>query len=323
MQTGSCHCSTTSPKFWQYDVDFGPRLVSQKGIPGLRKRAKDLKLKGKGHEVSVKKGLYIHSNGRRLTTYTQWRDAARILSFYQEWLDDLFPKAKFLDALAMVEKIGHTKALHEIRTNLIDESRPKSSTFDEGDEGDAAETEQQEADALQRQPGSMAPRSEKPSSNRAKTPDRNDWLEDDIYNATPTANRKKDTATETQDGPDDDELDALMAQTGGSTPQNKPDDRPVRAGFSAGKPNTMPSQPDDEDDLDALMAEAEAEQSSRKEPPAIRAAGDDDMDDLDALMAEAEAQSAPSKSAGARESGAKPPDFDDEEEAMAEMDGLW
>lgn len=28
------------------------RLMSQKGVPALRRRAKDLKLKGKGHEVS-------------------------------------------------------------------------------------------------------------------------------------------------------------------------------------------------------------------------------------------------------------------------------
>ncbi|PSR94006.1 replication fork protection component Swi3-domain-containing protein [Coniella lustricola] len=278
------------------------RLVSQKGIPGLRKRAKDLKLKGKGHE---------------------WRDAARILSFYQEWLDDLFPKAKFLDALAMVEKIGHTRPLHELRTNLINENKPKSSAVYEDGGMDAAGTTQEEAGTQQEQPGSLAPKPMESLSSRPRTPGRNDWFEDDIYNATPAAKRKK-TDAEPQDEPDDDELDALMAQTCGPPSQNRASDRPIEGGFSDRRIYKKPAPPDDEDDLDALMAEAEIGQRDRQEPPASRKAGHDDIDDLDALMAEAESQqSAPPESAVAEASGSKRPDFGDDEEAMAEMDGLW
>ncbi|KAL0937852.1 chromosome segregation in meiosis protein 3 [Colletotrichum truncatum] len=79
------------------------RLLSENGIPKLRKRAADLKLKGRGHEFS---------------------DAARILSFYQFWLDDLFPKAKFLDGLAMVEKAGHKKQIAYKRMEWINEGKP-------------------------------------------------------------------------------------------------------------------------------------------------------------------------------------------------------
>ncbi|OJJ46336.1 hypothetical protein ASPZODRAFT_66216 [Penicilliopsis zonata CBS 506.65] len=79
------------------------RLLSQNGIPRLRRTAKSkLKLKGKGHEFS---------------------DAARILNFYQLWLDDLFPRAKFADGLAMIEKLGHSKRLQTMRREWIDEEK--------------------------------------------------------------------------------------------------------------------------------------------------------------------------------------------------------
>jgi replication fork protection complex subunit Csm3/Swi3 len=42
-----------------------------------------------------------------------------MLNMYQLWLDDLYPRAKFLDALALVEKTGHTKRMQMIRKNMI------------------------------------------------------------------------------------------------------------------------------------------------------------------------------------------------------------
>ncbi|TQB68017.1 chromosome segregation in meiosis- protein [Monascus purpureus] len=84
------------------------RLLSQSGIPKLRRTAKSkLKLKGKGHEFS---------------------DAARLLNFYQLWLDDLFPRAKFSDGLAIIEKLGHSKRLQTMRREWIDEEKPKPHT---------------------------------------------------------------------------------------------------------------------------------------------------------------------------------------------------
>ncbi|KAJ5225145.1 hypothetical protein N7468_006370 [Penicillium chermesinum] len=81
------------------------RLLSQSGIPKLRQTAKQkLRFKGKGHEFS---------------------DAARLLNFYQLWLDDLFPRAKFADGLAMVEKLGHTKRIQTMRREWIDEEKRK------------------------------------------------------------------------------------------------------------------------------------------------------------------------------------------------------
>ncbi|KAJ6084448.1 Chromosome segregation in meiosis protein 3 [Penicillium sp. IBT 16267x] len=81
------------------------RLLSQPGIPKLRRTAKDkLRFKGKGHEFS---------------------DAARLLNFYQLWLDDLYPRAKFTDGLAMIEKLGHTKRIQTMRKEWIEDEKRK------------------------------------------------------------------------------------------------------------------------------------------------------------------------------------------------------
>ncbi|CAI7660450.1 unnamed protein product [Penicillium glandicola] len=81
------------------------RLLSQPGIPKLRHTARQkLKFKGKGHE---------------------FKDAARLLNFYQLWLDDLFPRAKFADGLTMIEKLGHSKRIQAMRREWIDEEKPR------------------------------------------------------------------------------------------------------------------------------------------------------------------------------------------------------
>ncbi|RAL13616.1 Chromosome segregation in meiosis protein 3 [Aspergillus homomorphus CBS 101889] len=82
------------------------RLLSHSGIPKLRRTSKQrIKLKGKGHEFS---------------------DVARLLNFYQMWLDDLYPRAKFADGLAIIEKLGHSKRLQTMRREWIDEEKPEA-----------------------------------------------------------------------------------------------------------------------------------------------------------------------------------------------------
>ncbi|KAJ5778564.1 hypothetical protein N7520_001810 [Penicillium odoratum] len=81
------------------------RLLSQSGIPKLRQTARTkLRFKGKGHEFS---------------------DAGRLLNIYQLWLDDLFPRAKFSDGLAMIEKLGHSKRIQTMRREWIEEEKRK------------------------------------------------------------------------------------------------------------------------------------------------------------------------------------------------------
>lgn len=55
----------------------------------------------------------------------QFSDAARLLNFYQLWLDDLFPRAKFADGVAMIEKLGHSKRIQTMRREWIDEDKRK------------------------------------------------------------------------------------------------------------------------------------------------------------------------------------------------------
>ena len=55
------------------------------------------------------------------------------MNFYQLWLDDLFPRAKFADGLSIIEKLGHSKRLQTMRREWIDEEKPKlpTSTFED------------------------------------------------------------------------------------------------------------------------------------------------------------------------------------------------
>ncbi|CAK7226366.1 Antiviral helicase ski2 [Sporothrix curviconia] len=204
------------------------RLLSAKGIPALRKQARVLKLKGKGHEFS---------------------DASRLLSMYQLWLDDLFPKARFADALAMVEKEGHKTGMHKMRMEWINESKPRD--IDDGELDDTAipqaNKELGEPQRQQQQPQMHAPNTD--GSGLDSIPD--DLFDDDLYDATPApptqASRTQSAGNVDADQvPDESELDALLAM---AMEVHGPEDY---------GPPPIPVPEDDFDDLEALMAEAEA-----------------------------------------------------------------
>lgn len=248
----------------------------------------------------------------------------------------------------MVEKAGHNKKLQIERVELINKGKPKTSVVADGEE--ATEQDQHTDVGTHRQAERVAPIFEKAVGGRPRTPELDDLFggEDDIYNATPIGARRNVGTTETGE-PDDDELDALMAEEEANEPKNsaKAGSGSYQSIFGGRKPAPAPTvavaavsaEVDEDDDLDALMAEAEAEQVSRQKPAAApekgneegppRSAGGanagDDEDDLDALMAEAEAQSGSAKTAGPETSVAKQgaSEFNDEEDAMAEMEGLW
>ncbi|KAG0650095.1 Chromosome segregation in meiosis 3 [Hyphodiscus hymeniophilus] len=229
------------------------KLLSAGGIPKLRKRAKDhLKFKGKGHEYS---------------------DASRLLAFYQLWLDDLFPKARFLDALAMVEKMGHKRQMQIARVEWINEGRPKTSVhedslFDEpaipvGEHGGREKTASR-----------IAPIFEKAATERPKTPEVDADAEmDDLYDATPRAARQP-TRTVAEG--------SIGGATGGGSL------------FGPAKTPVVDNGPP-EDDLDALLAEEEMIQAESLKTQAVPIAS----------------KATPQESS-----------FDDEEEAMADMD-MW
>lgn len=124
-----------------------------------------------------------------------------------------------------------------------------------------------------------------------------------------------------------DDDDILFPETTADRPQTPPaGDVPTSADLYDATPRSRPpvsgrlvqldNEPD-EDDLDALMAEAE---TTDRRPAA------DEEDDLDALIAEAEDRDNRQENTRTNETStakAAPADFADEEDAMAEMDDLW
>ncbi|RFU75513.1 replication fork protection complex subunit csm3 swi3 [Trichoderma arundinaceum] len=244
------------------------RLLGPAGIPKLRIRAGGLKLKGKGHEFS---------------------DAARLLSFYQLWLDDLFPKARFLDALAMVEKAGHKKRLLTARNEWINQGRPKASDYAVDDELDIAAVTI--AEDSQTSEGGI------PTERTQKTPERDDVPDDDdLYDATPRGPARSTNAARpapSNDAPDDDDLEALMAEAESMDSRQVPAVTTNVTATTTKQNNASSANDLEEDDLDALIAEAE-----ERDRPAQKKAGNDSLGD-------------------------KRHDFADDEEAMQEMEGLW
>ena len=85
--------------------------------------------------------LYGH-----MLTVLQYGDIARMLNMYQLWLDDLYPRAKFADALAIIEKVGHTKRMQMMRKEWIDEGKPRRTTERDDEDGDDTIPERPAAD---------------------------------------------------------------------------------------------------------------------------------------------------------------------------------
>ncbi|OKL62434.1 hypothetical protein UA08_02678 [Talaromyces atroroseus] len=196
------------------------RLLSQNGIPKLRKNAKSkLKFKGKGHEFS---------------------DLGRLLNFYQLWLDDLYPRAKFADGLAMIEKLGHSRRMQIMRREWIDEGRPSFQISN----GDSAPTVAAPSGLEERVPDVNVP------TDNAPPDDDLDMLlaEADNRGSAPKINPPggpDDNMQAENDVPPDDDLDMLLAEADNGSFAQKVSD--------SGNNNVL----QDDDDLDILLAEAE------------------------------------------------------------------
>ncbi|RPA97841.1 Swi3-domain-containing protein [Choiromyces venosus 120613-1] len=164
-------------------LDEARLLREDIGIPKLRREApKRLKFKGKGHE---------------------YRDAARLLSYYQLWADDLYKKAKFRDTLQIIEKLGHSRRMKMERENWIMESKKKTS-------GDTQEKDLDqgwpETSIVLGAPGDEIPPNDdelysRPTGAVAPVVGSNGAL----FLGGPVSDSEEENF-----GPDDDELDALM-----------------------------------------------------------------------------------------------------------------
>lgn len=179
------------------------RLLSQAGIPKLRRLAKDrLKFKGKNHEYS---------------------DIAFLMNMYQLWLDDLYPRAKFADGLAMIEKLGHSKRIQVMRREWIGEGKPRERFGDTGaaqnglqkiEAGGELETRSKVTDDSNTIEGSGLRRSSTPNDDDlyVASPPRQQRL---MAQLSPMASTSADINLETieENGVPEDDLDALLADT--------------------------------------------------------------------------------------------------------------
>lgn len=193
-----------------------------------------------------------------------------MLNMYQLWLDDLYPRAKFKDALAITEKLGHSKKMQMMRRTWIDESKPQPRE-------PSPEVEDVDMTGLG-------------AGVRGEARRAGDGEEGLFAAMSPTARENVEQAPRQDkgDAPDDDELDALLAEGGMEEGGDQP---PV--------PQIKQRGPFEEDD-------------------------DPDEDELDALMAED--GMAADKGVVARSiqpASTSNQDFDDEEEAMMSMGGMW
>ncbi|KPI35433.1 Chromosome segregation in meiosis protein 3 [Cyphellophora attinorum] len=215
------------------------RLLRADGIPKLRTIARSssvtrkLRMKGKGHEFS---------------------DIARLLNFYQLWLDGLFPRAKFADGLQLIEKVGHSKRMQVMRKEWIDEGKP--GYIRPGTE--LVESILRAED----QPSTMRV-GENGQPLKAPAAVKDDVPLDDEDMFFPSPSKAAQTAgTGNTEDQDDDELDALLAMQ---------DSAPA---ITAAPAAAREDDSEGEDDLDALLAEQDshallAEQDTRQQAPAL------------------------------------------------------
>jgi replication fork protection complex subunit Csm3/Swi3 len=123
-----------------------------------------------------------------------------MLNMYQLWLDDLYPRAKFADALAIIEKVGHTKRMQLMRKDWIDEGKPRR-TRDQDEDVDEAEAEKTPVQESTGDMEGVEKDGDHPDSR--PTEERQE----------PIRSQPDDTAPTAGEDPDDDELDALLAES--------------------------------------------------------------------------------------------------------------
>ncbi|KAI9786754.1 MAG: chromosome segregation in meiosis- protein [Peltula sp. TS41687] len=182
------------------------RLLSDPGIPKLRRMAtKKLKFKGKGHEFS---------------------DVARLLAFYQFWLDDLFPKAKLADGLAIIEKLGHSRRMQVMRKQWIDEGKYNKLGAAAAAAATDMSNDPQRASGVSKETEVVDITQAGPQTPNGVGQEEHDDDEEDLYSAPPVGARRQgvierpdgsaadnggDRGAQRDQIPEEDELDALLA----------------------------------------------------------------------------------------------------------------
>jgi replication fork protection complex subunit Csm3/Swi3 len=170
----------------------------------------------------------------------------------------------------MVEKTGHKKRMQMMRMEWINEGKPRSSVHEDSLFDEPALPARENGEREKTAPR-VAPIFEKRASERPKTPvpDAEAEMDDDIYDATPRPGRHQPAEepvsqtdslfggtsqsifgpakTIVEDGPDEDELDALMAGFDEETIQ-----RDLNPASVSAKPTVAVTQEIDDDEMEAM-----------------------------------------------------------------------
>lgn len=202
----------------------------------------------------------------------------------------------------MVEKMGHKKMMQSARMEWINEGKPHSGVHEDSLFDEPELPTRGKETSVERRTAGIFEKAKEGAREKETTPVNATGGglfgdDDDLYDATPRPTRTQPVNasggtslfgpaknTPIEDGPPDDDLDALLAQEESLVAEKAPP--------AANKPT---GDDFDEDDLDALMAEEEMMQQDKPAVAANKAPPPQQTADFDADM----------------------------EEAMAEMDGLW
>lgn len=187
---------------------------------------------------------------------SQYSDLACLLNVYQFWLDDLYPRAKFADGLAMIEKLGHSKRIQVMRREWINEGRPRERYGNTDVPHDGPQVTKVSQEAGNTSTATSANHIRGDSKLRGSSAP----TDDDLYEASPprqqpTANPNSSIESTSvgqashsgtnNDIPKDD-LDALLAEASTDNTRDVP-----ASSASSSRPNAMLSSK--KDDFDAEM----------------------------------------------------------------------
>ncbi|KAI0683693.1 replication fork protection component Swi3-domain-containing protein [Cytidiella melzeri] len=237
------------------------RLIGDGGFPALIKQTKDFKPRGKGHELS---------------------DLNRVLGIYQFWTHKMYPKGTFHDNVQRVEKICHSKRMHnylgmwrDASKGLINGRKPE----DLQAVGDPSDDSDSDFDQDQGQSGPSAPAA-------------------DITRSSSPPTRPPSSASErpSSAAPDDDDfdIDAMIQEEEERQAAQAAPSRPVSH-------PPAPTQPQPDEDQD-MWDQFDDEVVTQPPPPPLRrvqpSMGDDVEDeDMWDLVREIEGDATASKGA--------------------------
>lgn len=171
----------------------------------------------------------------------------KLLSMYQLWLDDLYPRAKFADGLTIIEKLGHSKRIQMMRKEWISEGKPKPTDDQDDDQDDFAILGNESADISTPRVAADPGAEEDMFDSLIRDAELEHRDREGLHRRLPDHGTSA-SATVEPELPQEDELDALLAESSRNDASNND------SMFGDGQKRQV-SQPDDmfADELEAMQ----------------------------------------------------------------------